>query len=52
LDTDLNYHNAINEHLKNSYPNIKALSPDMLKELSIPTEMLNKNPISKQKPKE
>lgn len=52
LETDLSYHNALNEHVKNAYPNINALSPDMLRELSIPTEILNRQQTSKQKPKE
>ena len=31
LETDLSYHNAINEHVKNTYPNINSISPDMLR---------------------
>jgi hypothetical protein len=52
LETDLNYHNALNEHVKNTYPNINALSPDMLKELSIPTDMLQKQNMSRSKVKD
>ena len=37
LETDLSYHNAINEHVKSTYPNINSLSADMLKDISIPT---------------
>lgn len=36
LEPDLVYHNTINEHLKNTYPNINSLSSDMLKDISIP----------------
>ncbi len=42
LETDMNYHHALNEHVKNAYPNINTLSADMLRDLSIPTEMLQK----------
>lgn len=52
LETDLSYHNALNEHVKNAYPNINALSPDMLRELSIPTEILNKQQAPRLKVKE
>lgn len=52
LETDLSYHNALNEHVKNAYPNINALSPDMLRELSIPTEILNKQQAPRPKAKE
>lgn len=49
LETDLSYHNAINEHVKNTYPNINSISPDMLRELSIPTEILSKPPVPRPK---
>lgn len=52
METDLNYHNALNEHLKNTYPNINAISPDMLRELSIPTDVLQRQQASKPKLKE
>jgi hypothetical protein len=52
LETDLSYHNALNEHVKNAYPNINALSADMLRELSIPTEMLQRQGAGKGKGKE
>lgn len=52
LETDLNYHNALNEHVKNAYPNINALSPDMLRELSIPTEILGRQQVPRARGKE
>ena len=52
LETDLNYHNALNEHVKYAYPNINALSPDMLRELSIPTEILGKQQVPRARGKE
>lgn len=52
LETDLTYHHALNEHVKNAYPNINSLSPDMLRDLSIPTEILSKPPVARPKAKE
>lgn len=52
METDLSYHHALNEHVKSAYPNINALSADMLRELSIPTEMLQKQLGSRPKCKE
>jgi hypothetical protein len=51
LDNDLSYHHAINEHLKNTYPNFSTMSPDMLRELAIPADLLQKQTGYKQKPK-
>ena len=42
LEDDRKFQNSITEHLKNVYPNINSVSPDMLKGLSIPTEILTK----------
>lgn len=38
--------------MKNTYPNINDLSADMLRELSIPTDMLQKQPTSRSKAKD
>ncbi len=53
IQEDLDYHNMINEHIRSACPNFSNLSPDMLKGLDIPKQLLERNnPTSKPKHKE
>ena len=52
LENDLNYHNALNEHVRSAYPNINSLSTDMLRDLSIPTEILGRPAVPRAKREE
>jgi len=60
IQTDLNYHSLLTQHIKTAFPNIGELTPDMLKNFSIPQKLLqqqskiqknNKDAQKKKEPK-
>ena len=41
LQPDMHYHALLNEHIRSAYPNISNISPDMLKTLDLPKQLID-----------
>jgi hypothetical protein len=41
LQPEMHYHALLNEHIRSAYPNISNISPDMLKTLDLPKQLLD-----------
>lgn len=53
IQTDLEYHHMLNQHIRLAYPNISNITTDMLKGLDIPRQLLEQqNLIAKSKEKD
>jgi hypothetical protein len=52
IQMDLDYHGMLNEHIRSAYPNISNISPEMLKGLEIPRQLLEHQIHSRPKGKD